>query len=35
LRPRHTFYWIRMEYWGLIFLAVYFAFSLYRSYRFK
>jgi hypothetical protein len=35
LRPRHTLYWIRMEYWGLIFLAVYFAFSLYRSYRFK
>lgn len=34
LRPKHTLYWIRMEYWGLIFLAVYFAFSAYRSYRF-
>ena len=35
LRPRHTLYWIRMEYWGLIFFAVYFAFSAYRSYRFR
>ena len=35
LRPRHTLYWIRMEYWGLIFLAVYFAFSAYRFYRFR
>ena len=35
LRPRHTLYWIRMEYWGLIFLAVYIAFSAYRSYRFR
>jgi hypothetical protein len=35
LRPRHTLYWIRMEYWGLIFLAIYFAFSAYRSYRFR
>ena len=35
LRPRHTLYWIRMEYWGLIFLVIYIAFSAYRSYRFK
>lgn len=35
LRPRHTLYWIRMEYWGPIFLVVYFAFSAYRSYRFS
>ena len=35
LRPRHTLYWIRMEYWGLIFLVVYFAFAAYRSYRFR
>ena len=35
MRPGHTLYWIRMEYWGLIFLAVYFAFCAYRSYRFR
>lgn len=34
-RPKHTLYWIRMEYWGLIFLLIYFAFAAYRSYRFS
>ena len=33
LRPRHTLYWIRMEYWGPIMLAFYFAFVTYRSLR--
>lgn len=33
LRPRHTLYWVRMEYWGPIMLAFYFAFVAYRSLR--
>ena len=33
LRPRHTLYYIRIEYWGPILLAIYFAFIAYRSYR--
>jgi hypothetical protein len=33
LRPRHTLYYIRMEYWGPILLAAYFALIAYRSYR--
>jgi hypothetical protein len=33
LRPRHTLYWIRMEYWGPIILAVYFACIAYGSLR--
>ena len=33
LRPRHTLYYIRMEYWGPILLVVYFAFIAYRSFR--
>jgi len=35
LRPKHTLYWIRFEYWGLIFLVMYFAFNAYRAYRFS
>ena len=33
LRPRHTLYYIRMEYWGPIILAIYFALIAYRSLR--
>ncbi len=33
LRPRHTLYRIRMEYWGPIMLAFYFAFVAYFSLR--
>ena len=33
LRPRHTLYYIRMEYWGPILLIVYFALIAYRSLR--
>ncbi|HEU4508373.1 MAG TPA: hypothetical protein VFR78_09065 [Pyrinomonadaceae bacterium] len=33
LRPRHTLYSIRMEYWAPIMLAVYFAFVVYFSLR--
>src|SRR5262245_23225195 len=33
LRPRHTLYWIRMEYWGPIALAIYFVFAALRAYR--
>ena len=33
LKPRHTLYGIRMEYWGPITLALYFAFAAYRSFR--
>lgn len=33
LRPRHTLYYIRMEYWGPIVLVVYFALIAYRSLR--
>lgn len=29
-RPRHTLYWIRMEYWGPIFLVFYFAIIAFR-----
>jgi hypothetical protein len=32
-RPRHTLYWIRMEYWGPIGLAIYFVFVALRAYR--
>lgn len=33
LRPRHTLYYIRMEYWGPIILVIYFALIAYRSFR--
>lgn len=33
LRPRHTLYWIRMEYWGPIALVIYFTFAALRYYR--
>jgi hypothetical protein len=33
LRPRHTLYYIRMEYWGPIVLAIYFALIAYRFFR--
>lgn len=33
LRPRHTLYYIRMEYWGPIILLAYFALIAYRSFR--
>ena len=33
LRPRHTLYYIRMEYWGPIVLVIYFALIAYRSFR--
>jgi hypothetical protein len=33
LRPPHTFYWIRMEYWGPILLILYFAVSAYRYFK--
>jgi len=32
-RTRHTLYAIPMQYWGLIGLAIYFAFTAYRSFR--
>lgn len=31
LRPRHTLYWIRMEYWGPILLTIYFIIAAYRT----
>ena len=33
LRAPHTLYYIRMEYWGPILLAIYFALIAYRSLR--
>ena len=33
LRPPHTLYWIRMEYWGLIALVIYFGLAAYRYLR--
>lgn len=33
LRPRHTLYYIRMEYWGPIVLVIYFGLIAYRSFR--
>lgn len=33
LKPRHTLYWIRMEYWGLIALVIYFILAALRAYR--
>ena len=33
LKPRHTLYWIRMEYWGPIALAIYFVLAALRYYR--
>lgn len=33
LRPRHTLYWIRMEYWGPISLVIYFSLAAYRYLR--
>lgn len=33
LRTRHTFYFIRMEYWGPIILALYIAFHAFRALR--
>jgi hypothetical protein len=32
-RPRHTFYYVRMEYWGPIALAVYFVLAAYRAFK--
>ena len=33
LKPRHTLYWIRMEYWGAIALMIYFVLAALRYYR--
>ncbi len=33
LRPRHTLYWIRMEYWGPILLVIYFVLAAFRTLR--
>lgn len=33
MKPRHTLYAIRMEYWGPITLVLYFALVAYRSFR--
>lgn len=33
LRPPHTLYWIRMEYWGPISLVIYFGLAAYRYLR--
>ena len=33
LHPRHTLYYIRMEYWGVIGLVIYFGLVAYRSFR--
>jgi len=33
LRPRHTLYGIRMEYWGPISIVIYFALAAYRYFR--
>jgi hypothetical protein len=33
LKTRHTLYYIPMQYWGLIGLAIYFGFTAYRSFR--
>jgi hypothetical protein len=35
LRPRHTLYWIPMEYWSAITLIVYFGIIAYCSFRFS
>lgn len=32
-RTRHTFYWIPMQYWGVIFFAIYLAFFMLRPAR--
>lgn len=32
-KPRHTFYWIRMEYWGPIALIIYFMLAAFRYFR--
>jgi hypothetical protein len=32
-RPRHTFYYVRMEYWGPIALAIYFVLVAYRALK--
>lgn len=32
-RPRHTLYYLRMEYWAPIALAVYFALAAYRAFK--
>ena len=33
LKPRHTLYWIPMEYWGPIVLVLYFVLAALRYYR--
>jgi len=33
LKPRHTLYWIPMEYWGPILLVFYFVLAALRYYR--
>lgn len=33
LRPKHTLYWVPIEYWGPIILAIYFVFVAARSSR--
>ena len=33
LKPPHTLYWIRMEYWGPLLLIIYFAGAAYRYLR--
>jgi len=32
-KPRHTLYWIRMEYWGPIALTIYFVLAAVRHFR--
>jgi hypothetical protein len=32
-KPRHTLYWIRMEYWGPIALIIYFMLAAFRYFR--
>ena len=33
LKPRHTLYYLRMEYWGPIILVIYFVLVAYRSFK--
>jgi hypothetical protein len=32
-RPRHTFYYMRMEYWAPIALGIYFALAAHRAFK--
>jgi hypothetical protein len=33
LKPRHTFYYVPLEYWGPIVLAIYFGLVAYHSFK--